>query len=45
MPFSLHDDASDDDNEFVERMSEQWNGMVSEVRDTRSELLHVRELL
>ena len=30
--FSLHDDASDDDNEFVERRSEQWNGMVSEVR-------------
>ena len=45
VPFSLHDDASDDDNEFVERRSEQWNGMVSEVGDARIELLHVRELL
>ena len=36
--FSLHDDASDDDNEFVVRRSEQWNGMVSEVRDARIEL-------
>ena len=43
---SLCDESSDDDNELVERRkSEQLNDVDSEVRDVKSELLHVRELL
>ena len=41
--FSLCDESSDDDNELVG--TEQWNDMVFEVRDVKSGLLHVRELL
>ena len=44
--FSLCDGSSDDDNELVERRrSEQLYDVLSEVRDVKSELLHVREFL
>ena len=44
--FSLLDDSSDDTNQLAElRWSKRWNDVVSEVRDVKSELLHVKNLL